>query len=276
MSTKLLQPFSKFGGFLIFLFLEALCFYLVVNFNKKHNQIYLSTANAVAGTAYDRYDAISDYFSLKKQIQALREENAKLRDRLDIAQYENIATLDTLTSSDSTIQKFSTIPAKVISNFYANTNNVLTIDRGRRHGVGPDMGVIDANGIVGITRQVSRNYATVMSLYHKQSRISAAIKKTNAFGALEWDGQNSELLDLKAIPKHETVEIGDTVITSGYGHHFPKGIVIGQIADIKLESGSNYYALKVALVNDLRRLRHVYVINNLMREEIDHLEASSE
>lgn len=260
---------------MLFLFLEAVSFYLVVNFNKKHNQIYLSTANRIVGGAYDRYDAVHDYFSLKRQIQDLQAENALLRDRLGIAQYETISSVDTL-ATDSVKQKFTAIPAEVVSNFFANSNNMITINRGRKHGVRPDMGVVDVKGIVGITRQVSANYATVMSLFHKQTRISATIKKTNAFGSLEWDGRNPDYLELKAIPKHEVVEVGDTLITSGYGHHFPRGMLIGVIADKKLESGSNYFTLQVKLVNDLRKVEHVYVINNLMREEIDELEQSSQ
>lgn len=272
MSTRLLQPFARFGGVFLFLFLEVVSFYLVVSFNKKHNQIYLSTANSVTGTAYDRYDAVTDYFSLKQQIQDLQAENAMLRNRLGIARYENIPRVDTVALGDSLKQKFLAVPAKVISNFYANSNNMLTINRGKNHGVAPDQGVIDARGIVGITRQVSNNYATVMSLFHDQTRISARIKRTDSFGSLEWDGRTLGYMQLKAIPQHDSVSVGDTVMTSGYAHHFPPDIVIGVVEESELEQGSNFYTVKVKLINDLRKVRHVYVLRNEMLDEIRSIE----
>ena len=277
MAKRTIQPFARFRGLFLFLLLEVISFILVINLNTKHSQIYLSTANAVTGSAYDSYDAIEDYFSLKDQIAELQVENALLRNRLNIAKYENVSAMDT-TNVDSLKQKFTFIPARVISNFYANSNNILTINKGTDHGVKADMGVINSKGIIGITRQASRHYATVMSLYHKQTRISVSIKRTGAFGSLEWSASTSEpeLMELKAIPKHEDVKLGDTLITSGYGHHFPRGIKIGVIESKKLPSGSNFFTLKVNLLNDLKKLQGVYVINNIMRDEVTQLEQSSE
>ena len=84
MSTRLLQPFARFGGVFLFLFLQVVSVYLIISFNRKQNQIYLSTTNTVTGKAYERYDAVTDYFSLKKQIQDLQEENAVLRNLMQI------------------------------------------------------------------------------------------------------------------------------------------------------------------------------------------------
>lgn len=278
MAIKFPQPFARFGGLFLFLFLEAIAFYMVVNFNKKHNQIYLNTAYAFTAAAYDRYDGINDYFSLKKQIEELQAENALLRNRLGIAKYENVLVRDSIEDleDDSIRQKFTFIPAKIISNFSANANNIITIDCGTIQGADRDMGVIDGRGIVGIIKGVSPKYATVMSLLHQQTSISAVIKRTNAFGSLEWDGRNPNLLELKAIPKHADVVEGDTLITSGYGHHFPRGIPIGVIESKSLPPGSNFFTLKVRLINNLRRVRQVYVVDNLMYEEIKNLEEFSQ
>jgi len=276
MSTRLLQPFARFGGVFLFLSLEVISFYLVVSFNTKQNQIYLSSTNTVTGAAYDRYDAIVDYFSLKKQIQDLQAENVVLRNRLDIAQYENISTIDTFAAGNTHKRQFEVIPAKIISNFYANSNNMLTINRGRNQDVVPDMGVIDGTGIIGITRQVSNDYAVVMSLFHNQTQISAKLKKSNAFGTLEWDGKSPGLMDLNAIPKHDIVAVGDTIITSGYASHFPAEMIIGVIDEISLKPGSNFYSIKVKLVNDLRKVKQVYVVKNLMLNQIDSLQQDNQ
>ena len=114
-----------------------------------------------------------------------------------------------------------------------------------------------------------------MSLFHTQTRISAKIKNTNAYGSLEWDGKSPGLMNLNAIPKHDTVKVGDTIITSGYARHFPPDLVIGEIVESSLESGNNFYTIRVKLANDLRKVKHVYAIKNQNWGELNKVEKES-
>jgi rod shape-determining protein MreC len=63
----------------------------------------------------------------------------------------------------------------------------------------------------------------------------------------------------------------DTIITGGNSTLFPKGIPIGIIKDFQLNTTENLYNINVQLFNDMTNLEHVYIIENLHREEIDNL-----
>jgi rod shape-determining protein MreC len=113
-----------------------------------------------------------------------------------------------------------------------------------------------------------------MSLLHHDTRISAVVKNNDYFGSLVWKGGSPRYMDLEAIPKHAEVHKGDSVVTSGYSSMFPEGLLIGTVASAKLENGSNFYNIRVKLSCDLNKIKHVYVVDNLMREEQETLEAS--
>lgn len=275
---QLLQLFLRFGGLFLFLILEGLCFYLIVNFNQKQKQIYLSSASDLVGGFYERYENTIDYLNLKDQIKNLMEENARLRRQLPNASYINNQQTDTvqLVKEDTLIQRYEYIPAKVINNSIVSTNNLLTLNKGSKEGVAPHMGVIGREGIVGIIRNVGDHYSSVMSILHSQTRISASIRPSGYFGSLVWKtSRNPQFMQLEAIPKHAKIEIGDTVQTSGYSI-FPEGIIIGLVEERTIEPGNNFYNIKVKLTNDLAKINHTYIVRDLEIDDIEQLKESVE
>jgi rod shape-determining protein MreC len=275
---QLLQLFLRFGGLFLFLLLEGLCFYLIVNFNQRQKQIYLSSASDLVGGFYERYENTIDYLNLKDQIKNLMEENARLRRQLPNASYINNEETDTIQiiKEDTLIQRYEYIPAKVINNSIISTNNLLTLNKGREEGVEPHMGVIGREGIVGIIRNVGDHYSSVMSILHSQTRISAAIRPSGYFGSLVWKtSRNPQFMQLEAIPKHAKIEVGDTVQTSGYSI-FPEGIIIGLVEERTIEPGNNFYNIKVKLTNDLAKIKHTYIVRDLEIDDIEQLKESVE
>ena len=74
-------------------------------------------------------------------------------------------------------------------------------------------------------------------------------------------------MNLDAIPKHATVQNGDTVQTSGYSNIFPKGIPIGIVEKVNEKTGSGFLDINVRLFNDLSNLKYVYVVENIFDDE---------
>ena len=270
---NLLQFFMRFGGLLLFALLEGVCFYLIVQFNQKQRQIYLSSAGAVVGGLYERYDNTVDYLNLKDQIKNLMEENARLRRQVPGINNLDIAKIDTneVAIEDSVIHRYIYIPAKVINNSITSSNNLLTLNQGRKHGIEPHLGVMGKNGLVGIVWNVRDRYSSVMSLLHRQTRISAAIRRNGYFGSLVWKKNDPQFMQLEAIPKHASVEIGDTIQTSGYSI-FPEGIIIGTVESRTIDPGDNFYTIEVKLNNDISKLKHAYVVKDLLADEIKKVE----
>jgi len=272
---NLIYLFIRYGGLILFLVLEGLCFYLVVQYNQKQREIYVSSANTWVGTVYQRYDKFARYWNLSAVNDSLAKENALLRAQFRNAQFEATVRKDTITlQKDSFVQQYVYQQATVINNSINQANNFITIDRGSNSGIRYGMGVIGSTGVVGIIRSVSPNFSMVMSILHGQTRISASVASTSYFGSMVWKGSDSRYLNLDAIPKHAVVHVGDTVQTSGYSNIFPKGLPIGLIEKINESTGSGFLNIDVRLFNDLSNLKYVYVVENLFDAEQKTLDQS--
>jgi len=149
----------------------------------------------------------------------------------------------------------------------------MTLNKGRLHGIRPDMGVIGPNGVIGIVKDVSGNFSSIMSLLHSEMQISAKIKKNNHLGTIIWEGFDHTKVTMLYIPPHVELERGDTIITSGFSQIFPEGIAIGEIDDFEVRRGDNFYTIDIKLFTDFNKLEYVQVVQNIFREEIDGLEA---
>ncbi|HYJ37371.1 MAG TPA: rod shape-determining protein MreC, partial [Chitinophagaceae bacterium] len=153
-------------------------------------------------------------------------------------------------------------------------NNYITIHRGENQGVKKDMGVVSANGVVGVVVNTSANYSTIMSLLHRQNRLSGALKKTGETGTVQWNGDSPLFLTLINIPKSAAITIGDTVITSQYATRFPPS-VIGTVYNIVEDKSTNFYTLTIRPATNFFSLQNVYVVENLQAEEQLNLEEST-
>ncbi|KPK80331.1 MAG: rod shape-determining protein MreC, partial [Bacteroides sp. SM23_62_1] len=97
------------------------------------------------------------------------------------------------------------------------------------------------------------------------------IKKNNYYGSLSWKGTDHYTAELSEIPYHVDVQVGDTIVTSGYSAIFPEGILLGVISSYNIEE-SNFYQIEVELSVDYKNLVNVNVIRNLLRDEQTDLE----
>ncbi len=239
----------------------------------------MHSANRFVGGILERTDAVSYYFSLKSTNKDLVSENARLRRQvanLD-SQLKEISLPDYCEYKDDSmsVRIYSFIPAKVIQSTTNKPNNHLTINKGSKDGIKPEMGVISSNGIVGVVKEVSPHFAVINSVLHKDMKFSVKLQNTNHRGSLNWGVQDFRYAILEAIPKHATVELNDTIITTGQAI-LPSDIVVGTIEDTKILPGSNFHEIIVRLSTDFSNLEHVYVVDYIYRSEQDALEAKSE
>jgi len=138
------------------------------------------------------------------------------------------------------------------------------------------MGVISSNGVVGIIKNVSPHFSTVMSLLHKNAVISAQFSRNNYFGPLSWDGKDPSRALLKDVARHVQINKGDTVVTTSYSSMFPQNIPIGTVARYEARAGDNFYTVHVKLITDFRNLDYVFVVNHFFQDEQRDLEGESE
>jgi len=139
------------------------------------------------------------------------------------------------------------------------------------------MGVFSEKGVVGIIRNVSEHYATIMSLLNKHTIISTRFAKSNHFGELTWDGKSHQFAQLNSVEKYVPVSIGDSLITNSFSNIFPEGILLGTVNRYERQESKNFYAsIEVALSVDFSNLNYVYIINDQLKEERKKIESKNE
>ena len=245
-----------------------------MKYNHYQRTQFLSSSGVLTAGVLNVKNGVTNYFSLKQQNEILAEQNAALLEQI-INSKKDIPKQEMLFIPEPEIvtrKKYEFIPAKIIDKSTHKLHNFLTINRGSDDGIYPQMGVVGPRSIAGIVHKVSKNYATVMSVLHKETHISAKIKKNNHFGSLTWDGQNQFIVQLNDVPNNVPVQKGDSIITSGFSDFFPEDILIGKVEAVSRLPGSNFHSIEVELATVFRNLSQVYVIKFNDYQEIIDLE----
>lgn len=260
----------RYNYFLVFLLLQGLSFFLISRNSHYQKAAIVGTSNAITGEIYTAYSDITDYLTLGVTNKLLVEENAQLR-RLDTnAYYDNSYRLmrinDTIAS-----QQYQYVTARVINNSVKNLNNYITLDKGYAQGIFPEMAVISSNGVVGIVKDVSEHFSTVISVLHRSTKISSKLIASDYFGSTVWDGKSPDYAKLYDIPSHTKVAVGDSVVTSTYSGIFPRNILVGTVSSIG-NSGQSFKDITLKFSTNFRTLSYVYVVRDLLKSERDSLE----
>ena len=258
---NLLNFLIKYNYWFLFLLLEAASFVLLFRFNYYQQSVFFTSANSVAGKVYDVSGTITSYFHLKSVNEDLLDRNMWLEQRVAFLEKTlknkgmdsvRLYSLERLEPDEYHIFK-----ANVIKNSLNRVDNYITLDEGTSAGIRPEMGVVDANGVVGIVYKTSPHYSIVGSDY---------------FGYLKWEYGDSRYAYLKDLPRHAEFNLGDTVVTSGYSTVFPAGIMVGTVDDMSDSHDGLSYLLKIKLATDFGKVSNVRVIARTGQEEQKMLE----
>jgi rod shape-determining protein MreC len=257
---------------------------MIVNSNYFHKSKTLIIFNNITNYTFEKFTFFNEYFELKKLNSDLINENLLLKSEIEkTIKFQNIDSLKT--------SKFKYKNARIISNSLSSFKNQIIINKGSSDGLKKEMGVINANGVVGIIKRTSKNYSTIMSLLNTDIKINAKAKRTNNFGTLEWNGEDINFLSLNDIPETATIRVGDSIVTGGMSLIFPEGINIGIVSkvysynleknkfnqttksnqNIKLKSRENYLNIEVKLHSDMGKLNNVYIIESMFIEEFNRI-----
>lgn len=259
----------KYNNLLVLIVLEAIAFMLIVNNNDYPHSRWLSTSGKLIAWNYQVVDGINGYFHLRSTNELLVAENAALREEL--THYKDIAEDSIENSYHYAHLQQKYIPAKVIQLSTNKAHNYLTLNKGEQDGIRAGMGVISAQGVVGIVRNTSEHFSIVIPTIHTSAGISVRMKKNDYIATVEWDGRSSRYANLIDVASHIAVEEGDSVVTSGLTPIFPAGIAVGIVEKSQLKPGDSYYTIRVRLTTDYRRLDYVHVIDNPMLNEESNL-----
>lgn len=269
--SNIFRLLYRYRAFLLLLFYEFICFWLIFNYNSYQGTAYFNLSKEISGTFYSYSSTFKDYLSLKQVNDELAAENAFLKKRL-AAMSDTSFMLNAVLNDSAQMKKYSFIAGKVLNNSVQRTNNFITINKGRKHGIRPGMGVISTSGVVGRVKGCSENFATVVSILHSEALVSSKIKRDNTLGSVKWEGGDPLYASLNFIPRHVDVVKGDSIVTTGFGSVYPEGVLVGIVDKIGFEGDKNFYSIRVKLATNFYKLAYVYVVDSKLKIEEETLE----
>lgn len=172
-----------------------------------------------------------------------RAENARLRALVGYA--------------DSTVEQ--EIAARVIGLNPSAQFQSIRIDRGEDDGVRAGMPVVTADGVVGqVVRSVGGS-ADVMLLTDPTSHIGALIQRSRVRGSATGSG-DGRLLNLGLVRREEDAQDGDVLVTAGSDGVYPRGLLVGRLAEVKRPPAGMFLTAHVEPAVALEKLEEVLVI----------------
>ena len=261
---QIINVLLKNRTFILFLALLFVSFIFIKNRSLYHQSKLNKIAIELTGSTYNITKSINDYFNLKEINNNLLIENKIL--------LKNQINGNKKISYNKSKIPYEVIEASIIKNSTKSSRNYLITNKGEKDGIKMEMGVISIKGIVGVINNASENYSSIISILNKDLQINAKFKKNNAFGSLNWDGLNPNIINLNDISEINEVKIGDSIVTGGMSTYFPEGILIGIVKDFKLYPEMGYYQIKVSLNNIVGNEFNVFIIKNNSQDKIKSLE----
>ncbi len=209
--------------------------------------------------------------NLREENRKLLEENKNLRDLTKNA-YWKISHTSTQKKDSSFSQSFSFQQAQVVDLSIQKEVNYIMINKGANHGIKPEMGVMHADGVVGVVKDVSANFSTIISLLNKDRfSVLGALQTKGYTGRVSWQPYDAKKLKLYEVPQSSPIKKGDLITTGFASTVFPSGVAIGVVDSIRAQSGELFYDIDLKTSVDFLKLSYVYIIENLQKQEQDSL-----
>ncbi len=154
--------------------------------------------------------------------------------------------------------------ARVIGWDSSPWKKTVILDKGTRNKLGKDMAVVVAQGLVGRVIEAGPVTSRVILLTDPDSRVSALTDESRAHGVIA--GNGSAFLEMKYLELDININIGETVLTSGIGGLFPKGLRIGKVESIQKDSDGLHLVAKVNPFVEFSKIEEVLCIASSLRE----------
>ena len=196
------------------------------------------------GEAVDGFvGAFTRYDELKAENEALRETVASMESKSrenEVLKSEN-AWLKTYLKMATEHPEFSLTDARVIAREVGSAVTVLTLDRGRVHGVKNQMSVITESGLLGYVKETGLDWCKVVTVVETASSVGVYTDRTGVEGVAEGNASlsGSGVCHMTYIERGSDIRNGDCVYTKGgEGSLYPPGLLLGTVVSLDLDESA--------------------------------------
>lgn len=215
---------------------------------------------------------VQQIFTNWKDLEELKRENESLKaeqNRYSEVLAENIR-LRNLLKFKQGYTSYNMVGASVIERDYGGWTHTMVIDRGEDSGIKKYMPVIIPSGLVGFVSEVYMNSSRVQLLLDPRTTVGGIVQcpASRVVSMVSGNSGNPGLLSFMSLPKESDVIKGDIIVTSGYGGVYPKGLVIGTVEQVDVDSEGGTQSAEIRPAADFAHMEEVFIIT-------DHIQKTS-
>lgn len=208
---------------------------------------------------------INNYIGAIRRISDMKKENEDLHKANLLLLEENVANqsikhendeLRKLLSINTKLSPFIT-EARVIGSDIALTSTIQ-IDVGSNMGINEGDIVVSGNYLVGKIIEVNDYSAKVLLSISSQSSIPSKGDINHALGLV--NGNVGFTMMMTDILRDERIEVGEIVITSGYGDSYPPDLIVGTVRKVDSLPSSGTQKAEINALVDFYKLDLVYIL----------------
>ena len=227
----------------------------------------------VQGALHDAADSVAGAFAAIGDIDRLHTDNAALRRENERLTAENLRakaleaeneSLSTLLQLKSSIA-YETTAAVVIARESSEVRRAVTISKGSDEGIEKgDVVIAEGGALVGRVTDVGPTFAIVTLISDRSSTVIGQTETNAATGDVV--GQLGGALVMQNVDSTDTVVPGEQVLTAGIElpggvrSPYPKGLLIGEVTDVKHEASSVVQTAFLQPITNLDKVSYVLVV----------------
>ena len=217
--------------------------------------LFTNTVSSISGV-FDHYffmvNASQENERLKEEIDRLSEENNTLVEQ--VKRQDRVARL--IQNEDPDARKIAI--ATVIGRDSTQWSHIVVIDKGTEDGVEEKLAVVTNAGVIGHVIQSAGNTSKVLLITDSRSAVDSLFQDSRDTGVVVGTGENQ--VKMKYVPMNAKVEVGNSILSSGLGGTFPKGLKIGVVSSIVKKKQGLFQDILVNPSADFSHLEEVMVL----------------
>jgi len=224
-------------------------------------QVVLSQTTKIGNIFSENRHLKAEVVRLSATVAELREkslENQRLRDMLDLADDFD----------------YNLLPVRVIAQDPSPALRSIVVTAGSTDSIAMWMPLVNERGVVGKVVQVMPRISLVQLLRDPSNRTGVLFCRTRATGILETENGHDFFVQCR---NHEPIEVGDTIVTSGLGGIYPRGLNVGVVKKIDKDPDPLFKQIAVALSVDFNHIEELFIMRlspqwSAFRSELDSIE----
>jgi rod shape-determining protein MreC len=214
------------------------------------------------GTVRFVRDIWRNYFFLAEA----RQENLRLKARIKVLEFENSEYQEVLLTNKRLHDLLNIqdkpddplLPAMVTGWDSSGMFKSIIIDKGSREGVAINMAAVNSEGVVGRVVSVSPHFSQVLLITDQNSAIDGLVQSSRGRGMVKGRGSDECYFDY--VIKTCEIKQGDTIVTSGLGGVFPKGLCLGRVRSVDDSPYKLFKDVRVIPAVNFNKLEEVLII----------------